>query len=92
MPTVSVAHLRALIVTGEVTASAYDGRRGVPAYFPASMFTRLIELHGDAGARQLLKEARTVELAGGELDIDTVADLECARLMFGDASGQIATK
>ena len=91
MPAVSAAHLRTLMMTGEVTASAYGGRRGVPAYFPALMFTRLTELRGDAGARELLKEVRTVELAGGELDIDTVADLERARLTFGNAPAKRET-
>ena len=85
MPAVTREHLRALSLTGEVTASLYADRRGVPAYFPSSVFPRLTELQADMGARQLLKEARTVELAGGELDIDTVADLERARLMFGNS-------
>jgi molybdenum cofactor cytidylyltransferase len=91
MPAVSADHLRALMVTGGITASAYTRRRGVPAYFPASMFTRLTELHGDAGARELLKEVRAVELVGGELDVDTIADLERAREMFGNAPAKSGT-
>jgi molybdenum cofactor cytidylyltransferase/nicotine blue oxidoreductase len=40
-----------------------------------------MELTGDAGARELLRGAATVELVGGELDVDTAADLaEAARL------------
>ncbi|HEY4382234.1 MAG TPA: nucleotidyltransferase family protein [Acidobacteriaceae bacterium] len=74
-PAVTAEHLRALASAGEVTASTYAGRRGVPAYFPAALFRELVELRGDAGARELLLAAATVELAGGELDVDTAADL-----------------
>jgi CTP:molybdopterin cytidylyltransferase MocA len=71
------------MTTGEVTASFYAGRPGVPAYFPVSVFPSLMELRGDAGAKGLLRSARLVELVGGELDIDTVEDLERARELFG---------
>ena len=81
-PAVTAEHLRALMETGEVTASAYAGRRGVPAYLPASACAELMELRGDSGARELLGQAATVELAGGELDIDTVEDLNEARSRF----------
>jgi molybdenum cofactor cytidylyltransferase len=82
MPAVTAAHLRELMASGEVTASAYAGRRGVPAYFPAGSFASLMELRGDAGARALLQSARSVELIGGELDVDTVTDLGIARQLF----------
>lgn len=77
MPAVTAVHLRALM-TGETTASAYAGRCGVPAYFPAERFAELVKLHGDSGARALLGDARAVELAGGEMDVDTVVDLDRA--------------
>jgi CTP:molybdopterin cytidylyltransferase MocA len=83
MPAVTAAHLQLLIATGEVTASSYAGRPGVPAYFPVSVFPLLLELRGDAGAKGLLRSARLVELVDGELDIDTVEDLERARKLFG---------
>jgi molybdenum cofactor cytidylyltransferase len=83
MPAVTAAHLRSLMVSGEVTASLYAGRRGVPAYFPASCFRELMELRGDVGAKGLLSSAPFVELVGGELDIDTAEDLERARQLFG---------
>jgi molybdenum cofactor cytidylyltransferase len=83
MPSVTVAHLRALSASGEVTGSTYAGRRGVPAYFPASSFKDLMKLRGDAGAKDLLRSARCVVLAGGELDVDTIEDLEHARALFG---------
>ena len=65
-PAVSAGHLRELMSGGvEVVASVYAGRRGVPAYFPASAFKELMELRGDVGARELLRGARSVELPGG---------------------------
>jgi len=83
MPAVTGAHLRALMASGERTASCYAGRSGVPAYFPVSDFDALMELQGDAGARALLRTARGVDLAGGELDVDTAEDLARARELFG---------
>lgn len=83
MPAVTSNHLRQLMRSGEVTSSEYAGRRGVPAYFPASSFTALKQLSGDTGARDLLKDACTVPLPGGELDVDTLQDLKRARELFG---------
>jgi CTP:molybdopterin cytidylyltransferase MocA len=81
-PAVTAKHLRALADLGEVTASEYAGQRGVPAYFPASWFAALSKLKGDGGARELLREARTVALEGGELDLDTPDALKEARRRF----------
>jgi molybdenum cofactor cytidylyltransferase len=55
----------------------------VPAYFPASAFKDLMKLRGDTGAKDLLRSARCVALVGGELDVDTIEDLERARALFG---------
>ena len=82
-PAVTSAHLRALVASGDVTASAYAGRRGVPAYFPASTFAALMELRGDRGARELLRTAQAIELTNGELDVDTAADVAAAERLFG---------
>lgn len=79
MPTVSPDHLRALAASGTLTASTYAGRKGVPAYFPRTHFSQLSEIKGDAGARALLQPARAIELADGELDIDTAEDLARAQ-------------
>jgi molybdenum cofactor cytidylyltransferase len=87
-PAVTAEHLRELARGGdEVVASRYAGRKGVPAYFPSHAFPELLELRGDAGARGLLQEARAVELPGGELDIDTVEDLEQAVRLYGRPPG-----
>ncbi|GGA64729.1 hypothetical protein GCM10011507_15470 [Edaphobacter acidisoli] len=75
MPAVTPEHLRLLMTTGETMASAYAGRHGVPAYFPADRFAELAQLHGDSGAREMLRNVQSVELVGGELDIDTPEDL-----------------
>ena len=83
-PAVTASHLSLLIADGvEVTASAYAERRGVPAYFPAKVFGELMKLRGDVGARELFKTARCVELKDGELDVDTLEELERARQLFG---------
>jgi CTP:molybdopterin cytidylyltransferase MocA len=81
-PAVTAEHLRTLMKAGETTASAYAGRRGVPAYLPSTAFAQLMELRGDAGARDLLRGTEAVELADGELDIDTVEDLAEAERRF----------
>jgi CTP:molybdopterin cytidylyltransferase MocA len=85
MPAVSVEHLCELMNTGKKTASTYASRRGVPAFFPRCSFAQLMELRGDTGARDLLKDAPGVELKGGEIDLDTVDDLARIREMFGNA-------
>ena len=82
MPAVSVSHLQELVETGEKSASLYAGRRGVPAYFPRMMFSQLTDQTGDIGARDLLKDARTVQLVGGEMDVDTPEDLVRLRELF----------
>lgn len=82
-PAVTAAHLGALMASGERTASSYAGRRGVPAYFPAKAFPSLMELRGDAGARELLRGADAIDLADGELDVDTAEDLAEAERRFG---------
>lgn len=81
-PAVTATHLQFLMMRGEVTASSYTGRKGIPVFFPVALFRDLMELRGDVGARELLVGARCEELVGGELDVDTVADLERVRGMF----------
>lgn len=84
-PAVTSTHLRELAATAgdNVVASRYAGRRGVPALFPARVFGELLELRGDAGAREMLREAPAIELRNGGVDIDTPAELDGARALFG---------
>jgi CTP:molybdopterin cytidylyltransferase MocA len=82
-PAVTAEHLRLIAAKDELKASRYAGRDGIPAYFPAGYFGRLMMLKGDVGARELLVDAQFEELIGGELDVDTLEDLERARMLFG---------
>lgn len=68
----------------KLVASRYAGGNGVPACFPATMFSRLLALKGDQGARMLLQDAVAIQLPGGELDIDTPAALARLRQLYGE--------
>jgi CTP:molybdopterin cytidylyltransferase MocA len=82
-PFVTTQHLQALAASrDEITASAYAGRKGVPAFFPAKAFGVLMQLRGDTGARELLRDAPAIVLNKGELDIDTSEDLKRARELY----------
>jgi CTP:molybdopterin cytidylyltransferase MocA len=81
-PAVTAQHLGLVMTRQAVTASRYSGRNGVPAYFPKKYFSELTALAGDVGARKLLAQARAVDLALGELDVDTPEDLARARGLF----------
>jgi molybdenum cofactor cytidylyltransferase len=83
-PAVTAVHLRALVAAWQTTgnsivASSYAGTRGVPALFGATHFAELRQLHGDRGAGPLLarhaESVHLIPLPGGEIDIDTPADL-----------------
>jgi CTP:molybdopterin cytidylyltransferase MocA len=89
-PAVTAEHLGQLALGGPgILASAYAGKKGIPAYFPTETFRQLLTLRGDTGARGLLKTAKMVSLPGGELDIDTIEDLDRARRLYErDTSGR----
>jgi molybdenum cofactor cytidylyltransferase len=87
MPTVGIAHLRALsaaYISGAVrVASRYvtpDGGEtlGIPAIVGAREWPLLEALHGDRGAKPLFYEEGTtsVSLVGGSFDIDRPADVQ----------------
>lgn len=76
----SPEHLRRLLEDeNRIAGSRYAGRTGVPAYFPKTSFDHLLQLRGDAGARELLRDAYAVTAEELSLDIDTEADVERAR-------------
>lgn len=82
-PALRATHLRALVQDPRrLTGSAYGGSIGVPAYFPAALFSSLLQLRGDTGARRLLKNAHAVEAEELTLDIDTEGDLDVACTLF----------
>jgi CTP:molybdopterin cytidylyltransferase MocA len=75
-PALTADHLRALCGAGDAAmGSAYAGKVGIPAYFPASMFGELMQLEGDTGARGLLSRARSISAEELSFDIDTEEDI-----------------
>ncbi len=69
-----------------VAYAQYKGRRGHPVGFSAELYSELIALSGDEGARRLIARypALGVEVddAGVLVDVDTLADLD--KLRHGD--------
>ena len=83
-PGLTAAHLRALTMEpGRVTASTYGGQNGVPAYFPRTALSALLQLHGDRGARELLRDAVAVQDEALAVDVDTEEDIRLAQRTFG---------
>ena len=87
MPAVTAHHLQRLIEVGSIAASSYAEKCGVPAYFPAASFPQLLHLQGERGAQSLLRGARTIQLAAGEIDVDTVDDFERAKTTWTSRIG-----
>lgn len=63
-----------------IVASAYGDTLGIPALFDNTMFSQLLDLHGDTGAKKIIhqyaKEVAPVAFPQGEFDIDTVVEYE----------------
>lgn len=76
-----------------VAYAQYKGRRGHPVGFAAELFSELVALTGDEGARRLIARypahAAEVDDAGVLADIDTVADLETARAALTPAPAPV---
>lgn len=86
MPQVSPASMLAVATALEqypVAFAQHRGRRGHPVGFSAELYSELVRLAGDDGARRIMARypAHGVELddPGVLLDVDTVADLEALR-------------
>jgi molybdenum cofactor cytidylyltransferase len=75
MPAITSDHLRWVAASGKLTASFYEGKRGVPAYFPREIFDQLLHLEDSRGAGQLLFAADAMPLVRGEFDVDTPEDV-----------------
>ena len=73
--------------THAVAYAQYRGLRGHPVGFSAELFSELVALTGDEGARRLLvrypAEAVEVDDPGLLIDIDTVQDLAALRAAAG---------
>lgn len=64
--------------TSHIVCAEYADHRGIPAIFPRSCFSTLRDLHGDKGARSLIKSSPNVtaiSMPNAELDIDTMTQL-----------------
>jgi len=82
-PFVSSALLNDLIVTQRGTGKPivtcqYETTIGPPALFHRTIFSELLQLKGDAGARRIIEQKRndvaTVSFSKGIIDIDTEED------------------
>lgn len=97
MPFVRPSSLRAVAEALDqqpIAFAQHRGRRGHPVGFGAEMFSELVMLKGDEGARRLLARYPTaaVELddPGVLFDIDTVDDLAEAQRRMGGAPTIVA--
>jgi CTP:molybdopterin cytidylyltransferase MocA len=68
-----------------ITGSAYAGKIGIPAYFPAASFPELLALRGETGARELLVGAASIADESLALDIDTQEGFEYAQKLMDRA-------
>ena len=82
-PYVTVQLLQNLIVqhnkTGKpIIASSYKNNLGTPALFDATIFSELMQLKGDIGAKKILNNhpewVAAIDFPMGEIDIDTEED------------------
>ena len=80
--------------THAVAYAQYRGRRGHPVGFSAELFSELVALTGDDGARRLVARypAQAVEIddPGVLIDIDTVQDLAALRAVQGGSAAPAA--
>jgi xanthine dehydrogenase accessory factor len=88
-PLIEKLHIERLIQVwlqnpDKMIAGQYAGITGVPAIIPRQYFSRILDLHGDQGARKLLSSLASnvipVPTPEAEIDIDTQEDF--ARLLF----------
>jgi molybdenum cofactor cytidylyltransferase len=76
MPFVTQSHLAAVAAGDGLTASSYGRSPMPPALLPRALWPLLLAAGGDAGARNLLREATIITGTPDELrDIDVAADL-----------------
>lgn len=71
-------------------ACGYGGTVGPPALFAPALFDRLSALTGDRGAKRVLRgcaAVATIDFPGGDLDVDTDADLLRAIAPAAGAAG-----
>jgi molybdenum cofactor cytidylyltransferase len=93
MPLVQPATLLAVATALEqypVVYAQYRGRRGHPVGFAAELYSELVLLTGDDGARRVVARypafGQEVPDAGALMDLDTPADLEALRAAAAQAA------
>jgi molybdenum cofactor cytidylyltransferase len=62
-----------------IAAAAYAGVAGAPAIFPASCRASLLRLHGDMGAREMIRQSEQptlVDMPHAAFDLDSPDDLK----------------
>lgn len=86
MPLVAPASIRAVATALEqypVVFAQHRGRRGHPVGFSAELYSELVRLSGDDGARRVVARypayGEELDDPGVLLDVDTVADLDALR-------------
>jgi len=86
MPRVQPATLQAVarqLAQHAVVYAQYKGRRGHPVGFSSELYSELVGLTGDEGARRLIARypalAVDVDDPGVLVDVDTLADLDAVR-------------
>ena len=94
MPRVQASTLQAVaqqLAQNAVVYAQYNGRRGHPVGFSSELYSELVALQGDEGARRLIARypavAVNVDDAGVLVDVDTVEDLETVRRASISAEG-----
>ena len=97
MPRVQASTIQQVARALKVHAVAYaqhHGRRGHPVGFAAELYSELVALTGDGGARRLVARypAQAVEVddPGILIDIDTVQDLAALRAVRGGSAAPAA--
>lgn len=81
MPFVTAAHIEKLLLAGNgIIASTCGNGPMPPALFPRAVWPEMLRTDGDAGARELLRNASLVHAPASELrDIDVAGDLRETR-------------
>jgi CTP:molybdopterin cytidylyltransferase MocA len=82
-PRIAAAAIAAVVAAREdgvqAVRATYDGVPGHPVLIERSLFAAVLELRGDTGARDVLRDARVADVAcdglGDPADVDTPDDL-----------------
>jgi molybdenum cofactor cytidylyltransferase len=79
----TLQHVALGLQSNAIVYAQYKGRRGHPVGFSSELYSELVMLSGDEGARRLIARYPAVALnlddPGVLVDVDTVSDLESVR-------------